>query len=273
MNSFRLTSAAVLFVVLTLSGKNISRAQEKSDTPTPPYVADVPDFCQWTLTVTPNEVEPNQDNPPVAPAVDQRGKTVPAPVTVVKVICTRTKEIKRDIIYYSNNNSSEVWYVGQHVVVRSANREITVLSVGSQSAALIVSDLSAKGFVGVDWITPETFRGNNTLPGGILVNDYRGVSVIANPGKAFASSIPGSDSEGKPLTPVALQDIKIPTEAMIAINSRLPFVVIRGDKKITYSFQASPTEMLQIPADIQKRMISIQNRDNYVNQIRALQQH
>jgi hypothetical protein len=267
MNNPCKIASIVVFGALLSIVPGASNAQDKVEMPTPPYVSDVPDFCQWTITITANKNNTSQSNPST-PIAKQGGKTLPAEVTAEKVVCTRTKEIKRDVIYYSNGNHSEVWYDQSSVIVRYPNGEFQILKVGSPDAAFFVPELSAVGFIGVDWITREAFQGKKKVENGAEVFVYGGVSQLSPP----PSPGPIFDENGKPMPPSPPQTVKIPMKAMIAVDSRLPVVIEKDTRILTYSFQAPPTEMLELPADIRKTITRIAERTSYIERMSNLPQ-
>lgn len=267
MNNYCKITPIFAFAVLFSIGPGTSIAQDESQTPTPPYVAAVPDFCAWTMTITAKE-STDQAKQPAAPAPAQGGKTPPQPLTVLKVVSIKTKEIKRDVIYYSNGNSSEVWYDKNYVIVQSPNGEFEVFMAASMDAARLVSDMSSAGFIGVDWITARNFQTKKKLENGQYAYVYRGASTSSGP---QPPPEPVFDENGKLISATVHPEVRIPMEAMIAVDTRLPIVVEKDSKILTYSFQSPPTEMLELPAKFQKEITLIEQRASFIQKLRDLQ--
>ena len=252
----------MVMLALVFSGSPLCWAQdEDSAPPAPPYVAKIPDFFQWTVTVAPNKT----DGEVPAPVPGPDGKLPPTPLTITQVVYTRTKDIRHDDIYYSNGNHSEIWHVGTRVIMRSPNGEFAIESAGGVAAALLVPDLSSAGFYGVDWVTIGNFVGRDKLDDGTKVFHYKGQEKVPNPGAALFRTTPGAPNKPKPPA-----ETTVPTEALIDVDSRLPLVIKQPVRTLTYSYQSPPTSMLQLPEDMQKRVATLEARESYIKQMRAL---
>jgi hypothetical protein len=253
----------LVVAVLLSIGVITSHAQDTPATPTPPYVADMPDFCQWTMTVT-VEDSTDKSKPPPAPSPG----TVPA-IIVLKVSCTRTKDIKRDIVFYSNGNHTEVWYYRNFVIIRRPNGEFTVDRPGSVSALFDIPDESVKGFYGVAWINAGNFQGSKKLEGR-EVYIYNGISKAVPPP---LPSAPTFDRNGQPVIAPPSPEVKLSMEVVIAVDSRLPLVIKQDKQLFTYSYEPPPTQMLELPADMQKKLASMAEAADLLNKLKSLSQH
>jgi hypothetical protein len=268
MNNSRKITPIVVFIALLSIGLSASNAQDQTGTPTPPYVAAVPDFCQWTMTITATPKKTDRANPPATATPDEGAKALAKPITVVKVASTKTKDIKRDIVYYSNGNHSEVWYYRNYAILRSPNGEFQFFQAGSSDASLFIPDVSGVGFIGTDWITVQNFQAIKKLENGQQVYVYGGISKF----KPLPAP-PSFDQNGNAVPSPPPPEIEIPMKAMIAVDSRLPFVVEKDAWTYTYSYEPRPTEMLELPADIQKRFSSMEAAESFDDKLRALSRH
>jgi hypothetical protein len=268
MNNSRKITPVVMLVALFSISLGISKAQDQAESPTPPYVASVPDFCQWAMTITAAPPKTDQAKSPGASPSDQAGKALARPLTILKVACTKTKDIKRDSIFYSNGNHSEVWYYRNYVILRSPNGEFQLFQAGSDDAAMVIPDVAVAGFFGVDWIRSQNFQAKKKLENGQQVYVYGGISKF----KPLPAP-PSFDQNGNAIASPPPPEIDIPMTAMIAVDSRLPLVVEKDAWIYTYSYETLPTDMLELPADMKKRLSSMEAAQNFDAKLRAISQH
>jgi hypothetical protein len=257
MNRLGFEAVIALAGILMLADASSCRAQEDAAPPRPPYVADVPDFYQWTITVTPTLPPTNATQAPATPSV------APDPMSITKVVYTHTKSITRDEFFYQNGRHGEYWLVGNHVLIAGPNGDVSIETAGTMEVAGLVPDLACAGFFGVDWIHGSNFQAWKALDDGTKVCLYKGKLTSINTGAAFAA-MSGVGGGQIPMETV-------PAEAAIAGESRLPLVIKEPLRTLTYSYQAVPTEMLQVPSYMQKRLQAQQERDDYINRMNAAQ--
>jgi len=199
------------------------------------------------------------------PAVLLPRKPAPlAPYTIVKLVCTKTKEIKRDVVFFTNGNSSEFWHYKDYVITKAANGEITMETVDVNHVEFIVPDVSVDGFFGVDCVTIGNFLGKKKLENGQQAYLYSGVFTLPS-----LNSPTTTDENGKPIPQG--RGATVPADAMIAADTRLPLVAHRDTRTFTYSYQPPPTEMLELPADIQKRLSAIEARQSFIEKMQSLE--
>jgi len=229
---------AIAALLALLQG--IANAQEKEERPTAPFVAPLPDFFQWTISIDDSTrlAKPSPSAKPQTPSVQ-------------KVVCTKTKNIKRDVIFYNNGGTFELWYYNGKVIVRTPGGGVEICGAGGFTAAALVPDVSQEGFVWVDWITGANFQTRTKLADGRDAYVYTG--------KASPSGYSASPTESG-----------APVVADIEIESRLPLLVKRDTRTLTYSYQSPPTQMLTLPADCLKELSAIQARQDFAAKLRAL---
>ena len=129
--------------------------------------------------------------------------------------------------------------------------------------AFLMPEWTAKSFVGVGWITADNFRGKQTYSTGDVYVYTGTLHPTAPQAPSFAAS------QGINAAP-APPPLDVPVMAMIAVDSRLPLIVEKGSQVITYSYQAPPVQMLEIPPEFQKPLSGLQTRLNFIEQLRNL---
>jgi hypothetical protein len=266
MNSYKHTVPMFLLSVLLLGVPYACRAQNTTEGTVPPLVAAVPDFFSWTVTI---ESTTNLHEAATAPSSGpgEKAGTI-HPAGIVKVVTTKTKGIKHDVIYYSNGSSFEVWYYQNLIITKSMNGDITIDKNGKGDATPHIPDLSASsGFVGVDWIIAPNFQGRKKLNNGREVYIYSGPATLCLPSTSNPSNFEAKANPGPQ------QKAEIAMEAIIDVETRLPLIVKKGAESLIYSYQPPPTQMLELPAGIQKQMSAINGRESFIEQLRNISNH
>lgn len=218
-----------------------ANAQNRQEKPTPPFVAPLPDFFQWTITI--------DDSAHPAKPPESTKPATPLPPAIQKVVCTKTKNIKRDVIIYNNGGTFELWYYDGKVIARSPGGGVAICGAGGFTAAALVPDVSEEGFVWVDWITAANFQKETKLADGRDVYVYSGTATAS-----------------KSISPP-------PVVAEIDVESGLPLLVKRDTRTLTYSYQAPPPQMLVLPADCLKELSAIEAREDFAAKLRSLSRH
>lgn len=233
------------------------------DKPTPPFVAPVPDFFQWTITVTdkggPAEPKPDPKNP-AAPV--QTGIPIPK-----KVIYTKTKDIACNVILFSNGKHSEIWFDHGAILTRSPSGETSINEAGSMAAHIYVSDMASTGFLDADWPSLDNFVSKGTTKDGSPVFIYRSetpppMSTIHVPQFVLDEMKKHPQPKQKPAV----------REAMIAADTKLPLVVVNGFRTYQFSYQTAPAAMLQLPPDLAGILEETVKQKQYAEALRALGQ-
>ena len=250
MNSIRHLLFKILPAILVLLGPGLSRAQQnqdQKDLPTPPYVAPVPDFFQWTITCA--------DKPASGAPVAKPDAQQPPAFAVQKVECTKTRNIKRDIIYYTTGKKTELWYDGGMVIFTTPDGGVAINSAGGVLAQFFTPDISVPGFAGVDWITLSNFvaKKPSTITGNPVFY-YNG--TVHSQTSAMAASMENFKHQNQP----AVSGPGTPVTATIDVKSRLPITVEKEGRVWTYSYQTAPTQMLELPVAAQKQLSALKAR-------------
>jgi hypothetical protein len=259
-NSAGATLSRALVIFLFIGG--VALAQESDDKPTPPYVAVVPDFLQWTITIT-NKADAQRQATSSADTTVGKPPAIP-PYTIVRLVCTKTKDISRNVLFFARGYSLEVWHYKNYTILKKANGEVTIETADPNNLNSVIPGEAVDGFLGVDVVSIGNFQRKQKLENGQAVFFYSG-SYTPPPPKASV------DGTGKPIAPVATAPV--PADAMIAVDTRLPAMVDLGGRTFTYSYQTAPTEMLELPADIQKRLANIEAGQSFLEKMRTAQQH
>ena len=256
-NPVKITLGFAVLSVLSFS-PHTATAQDRSDKPVPPFVAAIPDFFQWTISIEdkPDSLTSSASSS-TAPAregkpLDGKQPTVP---TVQKVVFVKTKGTCVNTVFYNDGKSFEAWYYDKKLIVKSPGGAVLVYSAGTPAAFRLVPDVSSDGFVGVDWIKATNFQTKTQLSGGREVFVYRG-----NAGLRSASD-------------TAQKEVTGPIEASIDAQTGFPLMVKEGTRVLVYSYQAPPVQMLTLPAEAQKDLASLQEKQNMVEKLRALSRH
>lgn len=230
MNSFSKLVRRIAFGILYLISAGILRSQNNPDVPKTPFVAPVPDYFQWTISV--DYKSSSLDGVP------QKGK---APA-VQKLVCTKTGDIKRDVIYFRSGSSVDVWHWKNFLLMKSPNGSIKVEPAGSETGRYFFPEWVVTGFLDTDWISIAAFQGKKRLGTGQEVYAFQGTLK----------------TEGTPVM------------AMVAADSRLPLVVQKGNEILTYSYQTAPTQMLVLPPDLESHLATVKSRFEYIEAIKKL---
>ena len=236
----------LLAAVLLSTVCYLANAEAPPDKPVPPYVAAVPDYFQWTITV----------NSASAPGSTLRvGKDV-SDRDVVKVQSVKTKDIKLERFITAGGAHFDLWRYRDYIVTKSASGEISFISADSLAGSAMLPDLSARGFWGVDWITGDTCMGVKPVAAGKRAFVYSGTATVLQ-----------VSFKGDPVKTL------VPMQASIDQESMLPITVTKGPELLSYSYGPPPTGMLMLPPDIQARITEMEARDKALNSLRALAHH
>lgn len=127
MNKSRMAAAFLAAAALVALLPGIANAQKREERPTAPFVAPLPDFFQWTISID------DSAHPAKSP---EPGK--PQTPSVQKVVCTKTKNIKRDIITYNTGGTFELWYFSGKAIVRTPGGGVEICGAGGFTAAALV---------------------------------------------------------------------------------------------------------------------------------------
>ena len=249
--------------VIALNVSTHVHAQQNGDIPdkpTPPFVAPVPDFFQWTITVT-------DKGGPAEPKPDPKNPTAPPPGIPIpkKVIYTKTKDIACNVILFSNGKHSEIWFDKGTVITRSPAGETSINEAGSMAAHIYVSDMASTGFLDVDWPSLDNFVSKTSTKDGGAVFVYRSES----PPPVSAIHAPQFVQDEMKKHPQEKQKPAI-REAMIAADSKLPLVVVDGFRTYQFSYQPAPTAMLQLPPDLAGMLEETAKQKKYAEALRAI---
>jgi hypothetical protein len=138
---------------------------------------------------------------------------------------------------------------------------VAICGAGGAAAIALVPDVSDEGFVWVDWITAANFQTKTKISDGRDVYVYGGTAPAA---RQPPPGVGGGGNRSGSATPVV---------AEIEVESRLPLIIKRDTRTLTYSYQSPPTQMLTLPADCLKELSAIEAREDFAAKLRSLSQH
>lgn len=203
MNSLLSALGAALSLGLT----SYSHAQQPLPTP---LCRPIPERAHWTLSLL---------NPPES---DSR-------VVFIEVVVVRPKQTV--VTRTKNGVAQQLWVFGD-LLYRGSGDQIE--SIPKSAQALV--QFSRDQYYGTEWITPETFRGEEII-GKTPCHVYERV-VEVQPIHGIPEEFRGSIA--KTMT----------EKAWIDINTRLPVQIERTGEKWTYSFLAPPSQ-IDVPAAVE----------------------
>ena len=250
------TSLMVAAMTLLWFSRNVANAQDQGDKPVPPFVAPIPDFFQWTVSIEAKPGSPNLTPSPSTTLNSGRQPSEPGQLTelvIQKVVCVKTKEICRNTIFYTDGTGFEVWYYDKKLIVKSPGGAVIIYPTGTLAAATLVPDVSSDGFVGVDWINVGNFQMKAKLANGREAFIYRG--------------------NAKPKSLTAQKEASSPVEASIDAETGFPLLVKQEKRTLLYSYQPPPAQMLTLPPEAQKELDAIKAKQSMIEKLRALPQH
>lgn len=223
----------IVIVLFALLG--LARAEEpapKQAAPHAPFVAPVPDYCHWAIKIT---------NPPASGDPKSHATAVP-----VEIQSARTKELKMDLVKYSDGTSKQTWFYGKQMIFPYEGGK----NLGSVNASFLMDQaafgpcgnlVNSLGFPGLSWVGLKWFK-----------------DVVSIKGTDCFHYSAELEAEGK----------KVSAEAWIAVESGLPVVARFDSVGHAYEFFPPPSAMLQLPPEY----AAVAHQDEVrEQQVRALQ--
>lgn len=255
-----------LAMVLLMSGTTSVFAQEKKEeaewTPTAPYVAPIPEFASWKIAF--QQLGKKSD---VDPGAASR-------LNLVSIDSIRTKQIKRDILQYSNGLKSQVWYVNNMVIFISPNGDVSFDSSGSEGLKYMVSDFSGVGYPYVGWINANNFQGVEKLEGGRIVARYTDAIDLSAQKRDTGRESNRPDvmtyEDAQRQKVVEPQMIRQDREALIFKDTKLPLAITVGNTRMLFTFRTKPTAMLKIPQAALAEYRRINTQQKVLNQLKSI---
>ncbi len=198
------------------------------EVPDGPLINPVPNFSKWVISITyPQESrQPSNANPVPPPAPDQ-----PRTITT-----TKTGDIIHEVMTSVGGDRLDKWQVGQLCYIKlpgdsywgEYDRRDVQDNATTDPSRLPVPD---SGFRNVDWIESETFSG-----------------TIEDAGTSYLLFLP------KPVLGETDADISSlqasSTFALINAETRHPYYIKDNGLISTYSFEAPPNDMQELPGDL-----------------------
>jgi hypothetical protein len=224
-----------------------SASGEPAPTPEPlpkgPLLKRAPDAYEWEIRVDTEE----SAKPP------QEGKAPPPPPPKT-VVVTKGGKVVREVIAYANGAYVEIWHRGGASVTKSRGNQSWSVSPDS-SGGFESPDYVTSDFSGLEWISPNTFTGIQSL-GGRKVIVFTG-SVCDKGATDLAIIRNGVDRQRaeealshKPLSKAFdPKDYKVPAIAYIDLESRLPLMLKYGNLTRSYHYRAPSQSTLTLPPD------------------------
>jgi hypothetical protein len=223
---------------------------EPAATPEPlpagPLLKRSPDAYEWEIRVDTEE----SAKPP------QEGKTPPPPPPKT-VVVTKGGKVVREVVAYANGASIEIWHRGGVAVTKSPGNQTWIVSPAAK-AGFDSPDYSTSDFSGLEWISPATYTGIQSL-GGRKVIVFTG-SVCDKSDADLATIKNGIDRQRgeetlshKPLTKAFdPNDYKVPAIAYIDLETRLPIMLKYGNLTRSYFYRTPSQSILTLPPEAVK---------------------
>jgi len=211
--------------------------------PTGPLLNRAPDAYEWEIRVdTEESARPPQD-----------GKAPPPPPPKT-VVVTKGGKVVREVIAYANGSAIELWHRGGVTLSRNSSTHAWSVSPGS-TVGFESPDYVSSDFSGLEWISPATFTGIQSLQGRKVIvftgsvcdkneNDFgvlkhqidreRGAEALAH------------NLKTKAFDP---NDYKVPAVVYIDLETRLPLMLKYGNMIRSYRYRTPSQSILNLPPD------------------------
>ncbi|HWL51205.1 MAG TPA: hypothetical protein VNQ90_02130 [Chthoniobacteraceae bacterium] len=148
----KLRSLLLLILVAVLpAGAETTSPEAATQAPGPPYVAPLPGAVSWRM-------EFHRD---ILPAAAPSGTPEAAVVTTIQ--STKTTDLKRDRVHFSNGSVREIfYYAGKRIEVSPGSGKAIILPARADEKA---DDflLMTPGLYGTAWVNQEFFQGKTKL--------------------------------------------------------------------------------------------------------------
>jgi hypothetical protein len=160
----------------------------------------------------------------------------------------KAKTIYREERVFSNGKKFETWRVGaMQISALPGSGELAISEPSASDIGLTdpeaYTDYSKTDFPGFEWISKKNYLGVQEMAGRQCLVFKDSVSDLSEDAIAVAEENP----EGAPKIPVR----RSPTAAWIDLETRLPVVLQKGDRKSAFVFGPTPAAMLTLPPKIQ----------------------
>jgi hypothetical protein len=243
-------AAAISMIVSCLASG--APAPTPEPLPTGPLLKRAPDAYEWEIRVdTEESARPPQD-----------GKAPPPPPPKT-VVVTKGGKVVREVIAYSNGSAIELWHRGG--VTLSRNPSTHAWSVSPRSTVGFESpDYVSSDFSGLEWISPATFTGIQSLQGRKVIvftgsvcdKGTTDLSILKN----GVDRQRGEEAVRGHLVTKAFDsnDYKVPAVAYIDLETRLPLMIKYGNMIRSYRFRTPSQSILTLPPDAVKAVSSFE---------------
>lgn len=243
---FLIPSIAVALLLVAFWSASAAPSPTPEPLPAGPLLKRAPDPYEWVIRVDTEE----SAKPP------QEGKAPPPPPPKT-VVVTKGGKVVREVASYANGTAVEMWHRGGASVTKSQGNQTWIVSptstTGFESPDYVTSDFS-----GLEWISPSTFTGIQSL-GGRKVMVFTG-SVCDKGATELAIIKNGVDRQRgeealsghivtKAFDP---KDYKVPTVAYIDLETRLPLILKYGNLTRSYQYRNPSQSILTLPPDAVK---------------------
>ncbi|MES2308925.1 MAG: hypothetical protein V4507_08705 [Verrucomicrobiota bacterium] len=229
----------ILFVALLLGSILDLRTETKEgpEKPEAPFVAEPADYSAWTITVSKQKLkETGSKTSPGGTAPSTTPEEVWDSRIPTQVENFKTEKIKREVYTWSKGQKSENWVYDRYFFSQYQTGEIDVLLVDHASVNLEENPWNAKGYIGTDWITGDSFVRREKINGQDCF-----YFVLTLPPKKGAKIIE-------------------PLEAYIRVSDKFPVRVIRQGLTLDFRQSPAPSHLLTLPEAFDKALQEFKQR-------------
>jgi hypothetical protein len=236
------------FSVLAISCCSIlNAAGAPASTPEPlpkgPLLKQAPNAYEWEIRVDTEE----------SAKAPQEGKAPPPPPPKT-IVVTKVGKVVREVVAYANGATVEIWHRGGVSVTKSQGNQAWIVNPDS-TAGFESPDYVASDFADLEWISPATFTGIQSL-GGRKVIVFTGsvfdkgatdLGIIKN----GVDRKRGEEALSGHIVTKAFdpKDYRVPAIAYIDLETRLPLMLKYGSLTRSYRYRMPSHSILTLPPD------------------------
>lgn len=251
---------AIIFLCWPMAEASAQSSPEVNANPTPPPGPLVqmyaPKFSSWTITTEKkgavsldeagNGEQGKQSNTDASPSARK-------PETGRKVIqVTKTGDL-RLIVTTTDTGSIETWCAKNWQVTKKPEWKEPVVSDGENPDDSAWTDFSSGDFPGFQWLSNSNYLGSVKLKGHDCMV-FKDRVQMEKPLARRVFHAPGESNSTPP--PVDPESLKVPVIAYIDLETRLPVILVSGDKISTYAFGSPPAAPLVFPPDVKTALMN-----------------
>lgn len=225
-----------LALAATLSSAVAQTAAASADpVPQAPFVASTPETGQWTVTCKYPKSASAATSDPNAPAPAK------PPYQLQQMVITKTGKLKRDVCFYANGTTQDIWYSGNAVLSLDPSGKHVIISRPDQIDPLLLTErgnpLRSDGFTGVSWIKAQYFD---------RVTRFEKEPCFHYILKPTPTGAKNEDTGADIVAPGA--------EAWISVKTNLPVAYLMDNVTYVYEFSAERPSALALPPVFQAEL-------------------